>query len=74
VAVSIFPLPGAVGANEIGFIAIYSILVGKGIVNSTMLLSRGISFYLFVIVTGLFIVIANNHKKVAKNTEKSCQI
>jgi len=74
VAVSIFPLPGAVGANEIGFIAIYSTLVGKGIVNSTMLLSRGISFYLFVIVTGLFIVIANNHKKVAKNTEKSCQI
>lgn len=74
VAVSIFPLPGAVGANELGFIAIYSALVSKSVVNSTMLLSRGVSFYLFVIVTGVFIFTANNFYKAVKKGKKSCQM
>lgn len=59
IAVSYMPLPGAVGASEGGFILIYSLMFPNELLNSAMLLSRGISFYLFVIITGLMILFFN---------------
>ena len=62
-SVSILPLPGTVGVNETGFSIIYSPIIMKNIVDSAMLLTRGISFYLYVIVTGIILLIINIKKK-----------
>ncbi len=51
VTVAVLPLPGAVGASEGGFLLLFSMLFSKELLSPAMLLSRGISFYLFVFVS-----------------------
>lgn len=65
-SVSILPLPGTVGVNETGFSILYNPIIAKNYVDSAMLLSRGISFYLVVIITGITIAIISLRKKNAK--------
>ena len=67
-SVSILPLPGTVGVNETGFSLIYNPIISKTIVDSAMLLTRGVSFYLVVIITGLILLIISLKKK--KDTSK----
>lgn len=62
-SVSILPLPGTVGVNETGFSLLYSRMIQKNIVDSAMLLTRGIGFYLFVIITGITLLIISIRKK-----------
>ncbi len=57
-ATSGLPLPGAVGASESVFLALYGVAFGERLLAPAMLINRGISFYLFVIIT-LFVVIIN---------------
>lgn len=67
ITVSAIPLPGAVGASESGFMLIFRTLFPIQVLNSAMLLSRGISFYLFLMISGVFIVIVkitNNNMKM----------
>ena len=64
-SVSILPLPGTVGVNETGFSLLYNPIIEKNYVDSAMLLSRGISFYLFVIITGSIILYLTFRKKNA---------
>lgn len=56
ISVSAIPLPGAVGVSEGGFLAIYKLLFPASLLSSAMLLSRGISFYLFVIISGISVL------------------
>ena len=65
-SVSILPLPGTVGVNETGFSLLYNPIIAKNYVDSAMLLTRGISFYLFVIITGVILIIIAIRKKNAK--------
>lgn len=65
-SVSILPLPGTVGVNETGFSLLYNPIIEKNYVDSAMLLTRGISFYLFVIITGIVLTIIAVKKKNAK--------
>lgn len=51
-AVSSLPLPGAVGASEGGFVAAMALFFGSGLVTPAVLVSRGISFYAFLLVSG----------------------
>lgn len=51
VTVAVLPLPGAVGASEGGFLLLFSLLFPKELLSPAMLLSRGLSFYLFVFVS-----------------------
>ena len=65
-SVSVLPLPGTVGVNETGFSLLYNPIIKKTIVDSAMLLTRGISFYLIVLITGiilLYIALKKNPKK-----------
>lgn len=55
VAVSALPLPGALGVSESAFMILFRTLFPTGILSSAMVLSRGISFYLFVLITGIFV-------------------
>lgn len=65
-SVSVLPLPGTVGVNETGFSLLYNPIIPKNFVDSAMLLSRGISFYLFVIITGTVLLILTVRKKNAQ--------
>ena len=51
-SVGALPLPGAVGVGEGGFLAVFRMLFPSQLLGGAMLLSRGISFYLFVLLTG----------------------
>jgi uncharacterized protein (TIRG00374 family) len=68
-SVSILPLPGTVGVNETGFSIIYSPIITKNIVDSALLLTRGISFYLYVVITGIIILIINLYKRKKSNND-----
>lgn len=57
ITVSAIPLPGSVGASESGFILIFRTLFPAQVINSAMLLSRGISFYLFLCISGIFLAV-----------------
>lgn len=67
ISVSSIPLPGAVGVSEAGFLNIYKLLFPAELLSSAMLLSRGISFYLFVILSGIVILFfhVKKHSKTA---------
>ena len=51
-AVTAVPLPGSVGASEGSFMLLYSGVVAAGNVFPMMMLSRGISFYGFLALSG----------------------
>ena len=65
------PFPGAVGIGEGGFLVFFKTLFPGQLLSSAMLLSRGISFYLMLIVSGIGIMflqmsISKKSKKVMK--------
>lgn len=49
--VSGIPSPGAVGVSEGGFIEIFKNVYSKNMLSGAMMLSRGINFYLFVLIS-----------------------
>ncbi len=51
--VSGIPSPGAVGVSEGAFIAIYNTVFLENIIKGAMLLTRGVNFYLFVILSSI---------------------
>lgn len=53
VAVSALPLPGAVGASEGAFLLLFQAVFPAAALHDAMLLSRGVSFYLFVAFSGI---------------------
>lgn len=62
VSTSSIPLPGAVGISESAFLKIYVSVFGLEKLASAMLLSRGVNFYLFMIIS-LLVVVFNTIKK-----------
>ena len=58
IATAGFPVPGSVGLSESVFLALYGSVFGGELISSAMLLNRGITFYLFVIIS-LVIVLGN---------------
>lgn len=57
IAVCALPLPGAVGVSESGFLMLFKLLFPIKVLSEAMLISRGISFYLFVLLSGIIIII-----------------
>lgn len=51
--VSGIPSPGSVGVSEGAFMEIFRNVYPQNMIKSAVLLSRGISFYLFIIVSGI---------------------
>lgn len=56
-AVGSLPLPGAVGASEGGFMILFRVLFPVGVLLPAMLLSRGISFYIMLLLCGAAIIV-----------------
>ena len=51
--VSGIPSPGAVGVTEGGYIEIFKSIIPENLIKSSILLNRGISFYLLMIIGGI---------------------
>ena len=58
-AVGFLPLPGAVGAAEGAFLRGYSLFFGAELVAPAMLISRGISFYCFLLIAAAAALLAH---------------
>lgn len=57
--VSGIPSPGAVGVSEGAFMEIFRNVYSTNMISSAVLLNRGINFYLFVIISGIFTTITH---------------
>lgn len=65
-SVACIPFPGAMGISEGSFMILFKILFPGYLLSTGMLMTRAVSFYLFVIITGLITLISyiiNNIKK-----------
>lgn len=62
-AVAAFPMPGSVGAAEGGFLSLFQPILGQALAAPAMLLSRGMSFYLFLPLCALAGGALNHRKK-----------
>lgn len=67
-AVCNLPLPGAVGPAEGGFVTAFTAVFGAGMVTPAMLVSRGISFYAFLIIS--FIVTIFVHLRIRRQARE----
>ena len=67
--VSGIPSPGAVGVSEGAFIEIFRNIYPTHMIKSATLLHRGINFYLFVLISGIVVII--NDIKSRKVLEKN---
>lgn len=76
VAVSSLPLPGAVGASEAGFVTMFALFFSKEFIVPAMLLSRGISFYFMLLVSGIITGVLQykkiDKKKIFTKEKRAC--
>jgi len=63
-AVDSLPLPGGVGAAEAFTAQLFTMVYGNGIVAAATLLTRGISYYFCLLISGVFLV--GNHLRHIK--------
>ncbi len=56
IIVCVLPLPGSVGVSEGVFMGLYSAIYTENVVGTAMMLHRGISFYLFVIISSIVVM------------------
>ncbi len=73
--VSALPLPGSIGISETIFLKIFENAFGKNLISASMLLSRGVTFYLYVIIS-LIVVVTNaiKMKNVKGEIDKKVKI
>lgn len=69
---SFIPVPGAVGVSETNFLSIFRGVYRKDLINGAMLLSRGISFYLLIIIS-VFSIFLIKIKEI-KIMKRSCEM
>lgn len=55
--VSGIPSPGAVGVTEGAYMEIFRTIYDNTMIHSAILLNRGVNFYLFVILSGIIVII-----------------
>lgn len=68
--VSALPLPGSVGISETIFLKIFETAFGKNLISASMLLSRGVTFYLYVIISLVVVVNAIKTKNIKGEIDK----
>lgn len=61
--VSGIPSPGAVGVSEGGFLELFKKFYPKNQIASSMLLCRGVNFYLFVLISCVIVIISSFRDK-----------
>ena len=69
--VSGIPSPGAVGVSEGGYLALFGTVYTKNMLDSAMLINRGINFYLFVLISGIVVIVNALRYKGEKEEQKN---
>ena len=59
IGVEYMPIPGSVGVAEAGFYTVNSMIFGKATLMSAILLTRGISYYAYLIISGSVSIFAH---------------
>lgn len=67
--VSGIPSPGSVGVSEGAFMEIFKNVFPHTIISSAVLLNRGVNFYLFVLISGIVVIINQFKEKKQNNKE-----
>ena len=67
---SSLPLPDAVGATEGGFVTLFALFFGTSLVTPAVLVSRGISFYAFLLLSG-FVTLGVHLSTKSRSREKN---
>jgi uncharacterized protein (TIRG00374 family) len=62
-SVSFIPIPGTIGASEVGFVLLLGNVFSKNIIGAAILLWRGISYYFSLIFSGIFVILISIFKK-----------
>lgn len=62
-SVSFVPIPGTIGASEVGFVLLLGNVFSKNIIGAAILLWRGISYYFSLIFSGIFVILISVFKK-----------
>ena len=57
ITVSSLPLPGAIGVSETLFLKIYGEIFGKSLLHGGMLIFRFVSFYLYILIAVVVVII-----------------
>ncbi len=70
-AVSSVPIPGTVGASEIGFYTILQPVFGGGIISYAIIVWRGITYYFNILVSGIFVFIFHIRDSKAESRKNS---
>ena len=68
--VDMLPVPGAVGISETVFLMLFTPIFGQGNITTAVLLSRGISFYILVVVAGV-VVMGCQFANIVKSNKRS---
>ncbi len=62
-SVSFVPIPGTIGASEMGFMLLLGNVFSKNIIGAAILMWRGISYYFSLIFSGIFVILISIFKK-----------
>ena len=69
VAVASLPFPGSVGVSEGTFMVMFKLFFPATLLGSAMIISRGISFYFFVLLSALGVIWSFIKSKRSKKRE-----
>lgn len=69
--VSGIPSPGSVGVSEGGFLGVFKKAFPQTVISSAMLLSRGINFYLLIIISSIIVMISTFKDKKRQKQEEN---
>lgn len=73
--ISGIPLPGSIGASESLFLKIFGLAFSKKLLNSAMLLCRGVNFYLYIVISAVVVMInAVKTKDVVGEIDKKVHV
>ena len=66
VCIDILPMPGGVGVNEGFFVTLFKQIMSRSTAVSAMLLSRGVNFYILMII-GAVVAVYTSARKVTES-------
>ncbi len=67
ISVAAIPLPGSIGISETLFLTVFGRSFGQELLKSAMLLSRFSSFYIYIIITSIVVIVTTIKTKKIKS-------
>lgn len=65
-SITVVPLPGGTGVGEVSFVLLFSSIFGKDLITAGMLISRGLGFYLGLVVSIIILMATTTFEKARR--------